>query len=371
MGEGMYNRTTRRGHGGGRAAATVLVVAAVALTAAGCGDSDGGGSGGGSGRNSGQHEPTSLPVDSKPRSVTWSSGMGKHTRHDLRVAPKLARGTPSDLKHMRLDKDLKGKVPYYLTVSYTNTGEETVRDPAPEDDFSVVDTEGDEGHSVMTFGGWGSSGSGLPPACRAESPDKLKAGGKAKACEIVMMSKGRQPASISYANGDYDPQSTPYVWKVGGRRDAAAKGPHEAAESAWKNAGKESTPVRVTPKSVRKGKISDLRRFSLEKDDKNAVPYYVTLEYRNGSGQKLYPDMQDGVRLGTDTGRRISKLDLLDVSGQDPVAGCPEAKPYGMVKPKATVVQCSVHLVPKGDKPATVEFAGKGGGARHLTWKAK
>lgn len=360
----MHHTRTTRGH---RSLAAAAFAGAAALVAAGCGAS-GGGSGKDAG-NSGESKPTSLPVAAKTRSVDWVES-GRHTAHKLRVTPKLARGAESDLKHVKLDDDLKGQVPYYLTVSYTNNDGRTVDHPAPENDFSITDAKGGEAHSVMTFGGWG-SGSGLPSACRAHSPDSLKAGGKATACEIFMMPKGHRPAAVTFASGDYNPQTTPYVWKVAGGQDAEALAAHKPAESAWKNAGKASTKVRVTPKSVRAGKVSDLSRFRLDKDQKQAVPYYVTVEYRNDGGADLYPDMQDGVRLGTDTGRRVDKLNLLDVSGQDPVPGCPESKPDSMVKPKKTVAQCAVYLVPKGDKPATVGFAGKGAGARTLTWHAK
>lgn len=382
MGEFMdfATRPVRGGSGRGMAAArsvravpAAACAVAVALTAAGCGPSGGeGGSRDGSGRKSADSRTRSLPVETTPRSVTWT-GTGEHAEHPLRVAPKLARGAPSDMKHVKLDDDLKGEVPYYLTVSYTNTGKKTLDDPSPENDFSVTDTRGGEGHSVMTFGGWGSSGSDLPSGCRAQGPDKLKAGGEAKACRIVMLPQGRQPAAISYADDDADPQTTPYVWKVGGHRDTAgpALGAHESGDSAWQNAGRPSTRVSVTPKSVRKGRIFDLSRFELDEDQKRLVPYYVSVEYHNRGGQKLYPDMQDGVRLGTDTGRRFDKLDLLDVSGQDPVPSCPEAKPDKMVLPRASVTQCSVHLLPKGDKPATVSFSGKGKGARDLTWHAE
>ncbi|WP_370417293.1 hypothetical protein AB8O64_01075 [Streptomyces sp. QH1-20] len=41
-----------------------------------------------------------------------------------------------------------------------------------------------------------------------------------------------------------------------------------------------------------------------------------------------------------------------------------------MVKPNATVKQCSIHMLPKGDRPAIINYKGDDPDAKWLTWRA-
>lgn len=57
-------------------------------------------------------------------------------------------------------------------------------------------------------------------------------------------------------------------------------------------------------------------------------------------------------------------------SGRPGVAQCPRTVPDTMVKPNATVRQCSIHMLPKGDEPATISYKGDGADAKWITWRA-
>ncbi len=334
------------------------------LLAAGCGGGGQSADKDTSGAQGGKAQP--VKVQSTEQSAYWTDSDDK--AHPLTVAPKsLARGSASDLEKVRLDDGLKGMVPYYLTVSVTNEDSSTLESPSPERNLSLSTADGTAGKPVQVFSGGGlSTESPLPAGCRKGAPDKLAAKGKAELCQIFMLPKGQEPGSVAYADGDADP----VVWKAGdGKGSAGVLPAGKPADSAWKNSSGKSVPVKVTPKNVREGEVSDLGKFDLDADDKKKVPYYVTFAYRNGGKDKLYPDMQDGVTLRTVSGQETRPLTLLDFSGSA-LPQCPKSKPDGMVAPKGTVTQCSVYLLPKSDRPLAVAFAGTGTGAQPLAWKA-
>lgn len=109
-------------------------VLALVMTACGAIGSDSAGSGGGKGAGSGKgtskpSPATALPVESTARKATWTD---RSAPHQLEVAPKrLARGTATDLEHVRLDEDLKGTVPYYLTIAGEAEGIDQCRGHVP------------------------------------------------------------------------------------------------------------------------------------------------------------------------------------------------------------------------------------------------
>ncbi|MFF2403121.1 hypothetical protein [Streptomyces goshikiensis] len=99
------------------------------------------------------------------------------------------------------------------------------------------------------------------------------------------------------------------------------------------------------------------------------MPYYVTVEYLNTGRYDVYPGMQDHVWLQSAGGKQVRPVILLDLGGPG-VAQCPKTVPDTMVKPNATVRQCSIHMLPKGDEPATVSYKGDGADAKWITWRA-
>ncbi|SCK40771.1 hypothetical protein [Streptomyces sp. WMMB 322] len=359
----------------GRAAGVVVL----ALTVAACGGSGSDGKdsdrkGGASAQSPEQAAPARpVPVEKKQREITWSDREGRS--HALRAAPSgLARGSAADFKNVRLEDGLKGKVPYYLTVSYTNESEKRLERPSPERDFAVAAADGQAGEVVSVFGSALSKNSGLPKACSRSAPESLEPGGRATVCRIVMMPENRPPAAVSYtgrdARGD---ASDPVIWKAGGGgKDELPSGVlplKKPAESAVEDAEGRTVEVRATPRSIRKGSIADLGRFELDAGDKKKVPYYVTVAYRNDGSRKLLPQMNQKTELRAVSGQPARRMTLIDFGG-DGVSQCPEAEPDGLVKPKSSVTECSVFLLPKTDSPAALVFTGEGDSAKTVTWQA-
>ncbi|MFD3616545.1 hypothetical protein ACFWWT_15180 [Streptomyces sp. NPDC058676] len=355
---------------------------ALVVTACGSGGSDSagsdGGTGSGSGKGTSKAAATALPVESTERKATWSD---QSATHELTIAPsRLARGTATDLEHVQLDADLKGMVPYYLTGAYTNTGSAPLEQPDPEADFTVTLADGTPGKAVSL---WNSnslsteSSASLPDNCDKAGPASVAAGATATVCRLVMLPKGHEPATVAYA----DEAGDTLLWKVGdgkgdddgGRLLAAGT----TADSTYENAATKggAVPIRVTPKSVRAGSLKDLDDYELSDTQKNMVPWYVTLAYRNAGTEKLLPTMDDGVNLRSAGGRDVQPLALLDLSFSNTAAGegideCRGSIPNTRLEPNSALTLCTVHLLPKGDKPAMVSFQGEGKGAKTLTWRA-
>ncbi|UZJ30287.1 hypothetical protein [Streptomyces endophytica] len=311
-----------------------------------------------------------LPMKATPRQATWTDSDDK--AHPLRITPtRLARGSDSDLSHIRLDGDLKGKVPYYLTFSYTNTGKKTVKNLSPERNFSVTGADGQPAQPVSLFQSNPlATSSGLPPECREGGASQLAAGATAALCQIYMLPKGQPPTTVSYKDDGGDT----LIWKVGegGAEGGASDGILPAgkpADGVTEDADKRPVSLRITPKSVRAGSIADLGRFDLDADQKKMVPYYVTMQYRNSGKYDLLPSMNDGVTLQTAAGQTVRKMVLIDIGGPG-VSQCPEAVPDKMLKPNGVVTECSIHLLPKGDAPTAVIFNGEGEGSHQVTWRA-
>lgn len=314
-----------------------------------------------------------VPVEKQQRDIRWSDL--KNQSHALRAAPsELARGSEADFKNVRLDENLKGKVPYYLTVSYTNEGKKRLERPSPERDFALAAADGKAGEVVSVLSSALSKKSGLPKACSKSAPESLEPGGRATVCRIVMMPKNRPPAAVSYAGRDArGNESDPVIWKAGdggkGELPSGVLPLKKPAESAVEDAEGRTVKVRATPRSIRAGKPADLSRFKLDARDKKKVPYYVTVEYRNDGSDKLLPQMNQKTELRAVSGQSARRLTLIDFGG-DGVAQCPDAEPDGLVKPKSSVTECSVFMLPKTDSPAALVFTGEGSSAKTVTWQA-
>ncbi len=352
---------------------------ALALTGCGTSGSDSDESGADRGRGTGKPATAqALPVESTVRKATWTA---QSTTHQLRIAPKrLARGTAADLEHVRLGEDLKGMVPYYLTVSYTNTGSAALRRPDPQTHFTVTLADGTPGEAVSL---WNSnplateSSSALPDNCDKAGPASVAAGATATVCRLVMLPEGHRPATVAYADDTGDT----LLWKVGDGKGDDNSGTllpaGTTADSSWKDVTTEgdAVPLRVTPKSVRAGKLADLSGYDLGDTQKNMVPWYVTLEYRNAGKEKLLPVMDEGVGVRSAGGREVQPLPLLDLSFSRTGEGkgidqCRGGVPNTRLQPDSRLTLCTVHLLPGGDRPAMVSFEGKGKGTKPLMWRA-
>ncbi|MET9293639.1 hypothetical protein [Streptomyces sp. NPDC003077] len=307
-------------------------------------------------------------VETTSRPATWTDD--KKQVHELRIAPKsLARGSEADFERVRLDDDLKGLVPYYLTFTYVNTGKEALHRASLGSEFAVVGADGEPGERMWLMSNPLATSSGLPDQCRKSGSETLAPGASAEACEIFMLAPKQAPTTVSYTDKDGEP----VIWQAG---DGKATGDTDGVlpagkptDGLWQDSHERTVTIKATPKSVKAGTVADLSHFKLSADEKKLVPYYVTVEYRNTGEHDLYPDMQDGVELRGAGGQQARKLLLIDIGG-DGVTQCPESVPYKMVKPDATVVQCSIHMLPKSDRPAVVVFQGKGHGAQPITWHA-
>lgn len=347
-------------------------VLALAVTACGPGSSETAGS------DRGTDKPaaaTALPVESTVRKATWTD---RNTTHQLTLAPtRLARGTAADLDQVGSSThDLKGMVPYYLTVTYTNTGPEALSGPDPENNFTVTLADGTPGR---VFSLWNrnplatESGFPLPDDCHEAGPAAVQSGAEATVCALVVLPEGHTPATVAYS----DEADRTLLWKVGdGKGDDNGKTllpPGTAADSAYRGISAEApaVPIRVTPKSVRAGSLKDLADFDLSPAQKDSVPWYVTFEYRNLGEEKLLPTMDDGVGLRTAGGREVRPMSLIDFSGAAEGPGidqCRGGAPHTRLEPDSALTLCSVHLLPRGDRPAMVSFQSED--AKSLMWRA-
>ncbi|KOG43114.1 hypothetical protein [Streptomyces resistomycificus] len=349
-------------------------VLALVVTACGTGGSD---SGTDSGKGTSEPAaPTALSVETTARNATWTF---RSATHQLKVAPKrLARGSAADLADAHLDEDLKGKIPYYLTVTYTNTGSAALSQPAPQANFTVALADGTPGDAVSL---WSSnplateSGSSLPDNCDKTGPGSVAAGATATVCQIVMLPEGHEPATVAYA----DDASDTHLWKVGDGKGDDDGGRLLAAGTTGSSSYEDVTtkgvavPIKVTPKSARAGSIADLGDYDLSDEQKKLVPWYVTLAYRNAGKVKLLPAMDTGVGLRTAGGREIQPVPLLDFSGSAEGEGidqCRGSVPNTRLEPNSALTLCTIHLLPKGDRPAMISFTGEGKGATTLMWRA-
>ncbi|MEU3945349.1 hypothetical protein [Streptomyces sp. NPDC029526] len=304
-------------------------------------------------------DPVTLATDA--RTVVFTDDDDEYR---LRVTPKsLVRGSESDLSGVRLDDGLKGGRPYYLTVSVTNAGETDLTSPDLVGHLSVAGVDGWPGKRLTIFRGGGSA---LSDHCPKGNPETLAAGATAEVCTPVVLAKGLEPAAVAYQD-----DSGTALWEAGdgkGRSKGVAE-LGEPLEADVEDSDGNTVRVEAVARSMRKGSLDHLSRYTLKTGGQKLVPYYVTIEYGNKGEHDLYPDMQDDVLLQTVAGQQIRKLTLIDIGGPG-MRQCPDQLPDEMLKPGAKVTQCSVHLVPEGDRPAAAFWMTGGADAGHIAWRA-
>ncbi|MEV4568557.1 hypothetical protein AB0K12_32715 [Nonomuraea sp. NPDC049419] len=310
---------------------------------------------------------TPLTLDTAPRRVNYTDRDEKV--HKLTLNPtRLTRGSASDLDGVRLDDDMRGMVPHYLTVSITNAGTGAVEPSMAVRNFRVALADGTAGKAVQFFSGnpLATPGTGPLETCIAtKAPESLTAGQAATECRVVLLPEDAKPATVSYSD-----ESVTRTWKVeGGDLGGGVLAAGKPAKVTWKDTDDKDVPLTVTLKSVRRAGAGALAGYKLNARQKAASVYFVTLAYRNNGKSKLYPGMDDAVFLRTESGQTLRKLTLIAIGSNGP-KGCPSSQPYGMVQPGKSVQQCGVYLVDKGDKPVTVTFSSTAEGAEPVTWKA-
>jgi hypothetical protein len=310
---------------------------------------------------------TPLTLDTAPRRVNYTDRDDKV--HQLTVNPtQLTRGSASDLDGVRLDDDMRGMVPHYLTVSVTNAGTDAVEPSTAVRNFRVALADGTAGKAVSFFGGnpLATPGTGPLETCiGTTAPKTLTAGQAATECRVVLLPEDAKPATVSYSA-----ESVTRTWKVeGGDVGGGVLAAGKPAKVTWKDTDDKDVPLTVALRSVRKAGAGALSDYELNARQKAATVYFVTFSYRNNGTSKLYPGMDDAVILRTESGQTLRKLTLIAIGSNGP-KGCPSSQPYGMVQPGKSVQQCGVYLVDKGDKPVTVTFSSTAEGAEPVTWKA-
>lgn len=354
------------------AIAASACVGALTLLLAGCGGSDSEANGGAATPGNAASKPPAprpVPVQTASHRITWDGDDGRHPVK-LEIS-SLKRGSEADFADVQLSGDLAGSIPYYLTVAYTNVSKEPISQPDLIEDFSLTSADGDKGERIAFMNRGLSSGSEMPSHCESTPSGTMPPGGTAEACVTLMLPKKATPAAISYLSGE----TRAYSWKVKpgkgadkGRGSSDVLEPHASAQSVWTDSDDREVPVRATLKSVRAGAVSDLSRFSLDADEKKQVPYYVTFEYRNVGRHSVLPSMQNTVTLHGASGQSVPQMMLLHIGGTG-VEQCPETVPDTMLRPKGAVTKCTVHLLPKGDKPITVAAESEVPGADQKTWR--
>ncbi|MGJ3560134.1 hypothetical protein ACR6C2_22215 [Streptomyces sp. INA 01156] len=179
------------------------------------------------------------------RKATWTD---RNTTHQLTLAPtRLARGTAADLDQVgNSAHDLKGMVPYYLTVTYTNTGSEALSGPDPENNFTVTLADGTPGR---VFSLWNrnplatESGFSLPDDCHEAGPAAVQSGAEATVCALVMLPEGTPRHGRVLRRGRPDPPVEGRR-RQGGRQREDAAAPGTAADSAYRGISAEAPPYR-------------------------------------------------------------------------------------------------------------------------------
>ncbi|MFF3215378.1 hypothetical protein ACFYYB_32640 [Streptomyces sp. NPDC002886] len=278
--------------------------------------------------------------------------------YPVRLAVKsLVRGSEKDLQGVRVEGDLEGKVPHYLTYEVTNTGKEAI--PHAYEVFrnlALTGTDWAPGTQVSM------SASEL---CQDTSPDTLAPGASYTSCGMYMVAKDVGAMSVVHTAGGgfITPAKQVASWPVGGGLATASKDMANAGDTIavrW-DAGKQNGGVLELPatlKSVKKGSPADLAKLGLKLDDEQRLrtPYYVTISYRNPGKSDLYsPLLPSSIRLLTEGGQQIGGVpaQLLDGPG---ITACPSQQDQTMVAPGRSVTQCSIHLTADGDAPVAVGF---------------
>lgn len=314
---------------------------------------------------------TDLPVRTGARSVVYTDT--DHRSYEIRITVKsLVRGSDEDMRGARVDEELKGTVPHYLTFEVTNTGRKKI--PAAymaDSNFALNGTDWERGEEVHVSGGR-PGGSDLP--CADTAPETLAPGDSYDTCVTYALPEGVGVLSLTYnADGYLDEGGAVATWPVEGGLEAVSAElaePGDVVRVRWDAREDGVLELPATLVSVRRGSAADLARLDLDlnENERRGVPYYVSVTYTNTGPKDLYADQADHVRLLTEGGRQIPGKTPFVLDTEIP--GCPSDWVARTIPPGDSVTECSIHLVTDaGDKPFAVGFA-EAGRPGLVAWRA-
>ncbi|MFD3656130.1 hypothetical protein [Streptomyces sp. NPDC058620] len=296
---------------------------------------------------------TELPVETGAREVVHTAQGGK--TYGIRLAVKgLVRASEDALDGVRLEGDLKGKIPHYLTFEVTNTGKKKI--PYAYEVFRNLALTGTDWMPGAQVNGIASS------PCEDSAPDALAPGDSYTSCGTYMVSKGVGVMAVTHTAGGgfISPADQVASWPVDGGLAAASKEMAAQGDTIavrW-DAGEEKGGILELPatlKSVRKGSPADLAGAELDEDQRDRIPYFVTITYRNTGKADLYPGQASSVRVLTEGAQQIGGAPTFAFDGLE-IATCPSGATGEMAPPGGRLTQCTVHLLADGDAPAAVGF---------------
>ncbi|MDT0612122.1 hypothetical protein [Streptomyces lancefieldiae] len=314
---------------------------------------------------------TDLPVRTGARDVVHTDT--DHRSYQVRITVKsLVRGSEEDMRGARVDEELKGMVPHYLTFEVTNTGRKEIPTAYMADsNLALNGTDWTRGEEVYVSGGR-PGGDDLP--CADTAPETLTPGDSYTTCLTYALPEGVGVLSLTHnADGYLDEGGAVATWPVEGGLEAASAGlaePGDIVPVRWDARENGVLELPATLVSVRRGSAADLAGLDLDlnENERRGVPYYVSVTYTNAGSKDLYADQADSVRLLTEGGRQIRGKTPFALDTKIP--SCPSDWVARTIPPGDSVTECSIHLVTDDDdKPFAVGFA-EADRPGLVTWRA-
>jgi hypothetical protein len=114
------------------------------------------------------------------------------------------------------------------------------------------------------------------------------------------------------------------------------------------------TKVGVSVDAVRKGSISDLKSFDLDRKQRRSTPYYVEASFKNLGSFALSRNLLRASLEDAD-GREYRPTTVVLIGGT--FRQCPETG-RSPLRPGRSFTGCSVVMLPKGTRPDRVRFQG-------------
>ncbi|MFH9476280.1 hypothetical protein ACH4L7_20895 [Streptomyces anulatus] len=318
-----------------------------------------------------------LPVRTGARDVVHTDADDRS--YKVRITVKsLVRGSEEDMRGARVDEELKGMVPHYLSFKVSNTGRKKIPEAYMVDsNFALNGTDWERAEKIHVSGGR-PDGTDLP--CADTAPRTLAPGDSYDTCLTYVLPGSVGVLSLTHnADGYLDEGGTVATWPVEGGLEAVSAGlrePDDVVRVRWDTSEKGlltgenvlELPARLA--SVSRGSSADLAGLdlNLNKDERRGIPYYVSVTYTNPGPEYLHTNQVGSVSLLTEGGLQIEGKTPFDVDARIP--GCPSDWVARMVPPGESVTECSIHMVTdERDKPFAVGFA-EAGRPGLVTWRA-
>ncbi|MGA5194084.1 hypothetical protein [Streptomyces exfoliatus] len=233
---------------------------------------------------------TDLPVRTGARDVVHThSG---HRSYEVRITVKsLVRGSEEDMRGARVNGELKGMVPHYLTFEVTNTGRKEI--PAGymvDGNLALNGTDWTRGKEVYVSGG---RPGGVDLPCADTAPTTPAPGDSYDTCVTHVLPDGVGVPSLTHnADGYLDEGGAVATWPVEGGLKAASAGlaePGKRVRVRWNTPEDGVLELPATLTSVRRGSAADLAGLDLDlnENERRGVPYYVSVTYTNTGPKDL------------------------------------------------------------------------------------